>query len=156
MTTAIERLEALLDQKDAENAQLRSEKAARDFGEEWGWMRQAVSEETEGLPVPRLEIRWTRENEWSWLAEYSLVYRFYLGEVIRQPFSVTLQRGGRGEPPIYEGRVDVPRRDGFHIRHDMKQLNLPAFAVCEGKVTKLEPLDTPAPYERATSGEVRS
>lgn len=142
--TAIERLEALLDEKDAEIRELESEKADRDYGERWGWMRQKKSDEAEGLPVPRLEIRWRKLNDWERLAEYSLVYRFFLGEVIRIPISMTKQSGG---PVVHGAMVETPFRDGAHIRHDMRQLNLPGYAICDGLVTKLEPMDRPNPYD---------
>lgn len=161
MTTAIERLEALLDEKDEELEKLRQQvtelERARD-SEPWAWMRQSKSDEAEGLPVPRLEIRWSKLDDWSWVAEYALVYRFFLGEVIRVPFSRTKQSGGwddrelaESESPrsiVRNGVVETPFRDGAHIRHDMRALNLPGYAICRDVVTKLEPMDRPAPYEQ--------
>jgi len=138
--TALERLEALLNEKDRELAALREEERRHDYGEEWAWMRQSESDEAEGLPVPRLEIRW-RRGDWSWLATYALVYRHLLGYVVVQPLGITKSNGGPPGPPIYSGKVDTPYRDGAHIRHEMQTLNLPGYAICEGTVTKLEPME---------------
>lgn len=144
--TAIERLEALLDEKDEEIHTLEAEKAEREYGDRWGWMRQRKSEEAEGLPVPRLEIRWRKLNDWERVAEYSLVYRFFHGEVIRVPMSVTKQSGG---PVVHGDMVSTPFRDGAHIQHDMRHLNLPGYAISDGVVTKLEPMTRPNPYAAA-------
>lgn len=149
----IQRLEGLLNQKDREIAKLKEKQAERNYEDAWGWMKQDTSLELENLPVPRLEIRWARElGGWGWFAHYSLVYRFFLGEYIRLPISITRQTGGgRDNAPIREGKVTIPFRDGAHIQHDMRQLNLPGFAICEGTVTKLEPMGGLAPYEREST-----
>lgn len=143
--TAIERLEEMLNEKDRELVGLRNQLEARDYGEQWAWMRQRKSEEVEGLPVPRLEIRWVTNDSWSCVAEYNLVYQHFLGDVLVQPFSVTKQTGARdGRPRIAaDGTIDTPFRDGAHIHHDMKQLGLPGFVVFDGHVTKLHLKDRP-------------
>lgn len=138
--TAIERLEALLNEKDVELEELREAERRREYGEEWAWMRQTESDEAEGLPVPRLEIRW-RRSDWWWSATYALVYRHLLGQVVIQPLGITRLHGGPPGQPIYNGKVDTPYRDGVHIRHEMRTLKLPGYAVCEGLVTELEPLE---------------
>ena len=153
--TAIERLEALLDEKDAELAAYRrsDEERERDADNDaWCWTKHTKSQEPDGLPVPRLEIRWSRlgsGGEWNWLASYNLVYRHFLGDVIVVPLSAT-RRGGNDCAPIErDGKVETPFRDGAHIAHEMRHMNLPGYAICEGTITKLEPMDGPAPYEEA-------
>lgn len=144
--TAIERLENLLDQKDRELQAFRKEAEFQEYREKWAWMRQQKSDEADGLPVPRLEIRWRQADEWTRLAEYSMVARHFMGDVIRHPISVT-KCSGTGAL-VHEGKVETPFRDGTHIRHDMRHLGLPGFVIANGVVTKLEPMDGPAPYEK--------
>lgn len=141
--TAIERLEALLDEKDAIIAKFeaedyeRSEEADADA---WKWTKHSTSDEKDGLPVPRLEIRWRPlgSDEWNWFAAYDLIYRHLLGHVVRIPIGGT-RRGGGKSPPLHEGKVETPFRDGAHIRCEMRTLNLPGYAICGDIINKLEP-----------------
>jgi hypothetical protein len=159
--SAVERLEALLDARDAEVARLGAELRRRDEADEdaaWSWARHYVSAEAEGLPVPRLEIRWSRigGGEWNWLATYGLVYRHLLGHVVVVPLGMT-RVGGAGEP-LTDGQVDVPFREGAHALHDSLELGLPAFAVFEGRVRLVAPAlgpltASPAPQEESRPSE---
>jgi len=108
------------------------------------------------MPCPRLELRWVKSGE-SWYERecvYSLV--FPLGELdIRSTdvegnprersleISRTKVRGGNGEPPICDGEVYTPYRDGAHAFWDRDALggHLPIVAVCEDVATlvKLRP-----------------
>jgi predicted RNase H-like nuclease (RuvC/YqgF family) len=159
--TAIERLEEQLNDKDMyisnlereieELKQLNDEKA-------WFWTKHTKSKETEGLPIPRLEIRWRQEDidGYNWVAAYNLVYRHFTGDVVVVPVGATKVGGGRSPTFDYtagaEGEVvSTPFRDGVHIAHDMRELKLPGFAIYDGKVTELKPLEGPAPWQREKS-----
>lgn len=146
--TVIERLEKLLNDKDIEIAKLRraAEKYAKDQDDDaWLWSKHSESPETEGLLLPRLEIRWTplgnsplaSGGEWNWLASYNLVYRHLLGHVIVVPISATRRGGGPGIP-VRDGQVETPFRDGAHIRNEMLQLGLPGYAICGDVINRLE------------------
>ena len=132
-------LNTIADQQ-AEIDRLRTEKEKReekdannDYADEWRWrhIRKLTKVEnstvrSDGgvspLPVPRLEIRWREVSEFTRIAEYGLVYRHFLGDIMFVPFSSTRQ-GGSHIP------FDTPFRDGAHIRNDSVQLSLPAYVV---------------------------
>lgn len=141
---AIERLEDLLNKRDEEIADLRTKirkQEDEDDEEAWLWTRHTESKEAEGLPVPRLEIRWTTlgRGMWNWLASYNFVYRHFLGQVIVVPLGRTRVGAGCERTPVTGGQVDLPYREGVHIRHDAWALRLPAYAICGNVVNKIEP-----------------
>lgn len=146
--TALERLESLLNDRDNEIASLKGKLQKQDDlddDEAWMWTKHEISDEFEKLPVPRLEIRWSSLGRGqlslshNWLASYNLVYRHLLGHVVRVPIGSTRTSGGNGSPPICNGKVETPFRDGVHIQHDAWTLKLPAFAICGDLVTLIEP-----------------
>lgn len=56
------------------------------------------------------------------------------------PLGETAVNGGKDEIPVfYDNDGFLPFRDGVHIKNDMKQLKLPAFAICEDVVKELSP-----------------
>lgn len=139
--TAIDRLEAMLNERDEELAELRAEKQAREDEEHFGWTRHLKPPESD-LPVPRLELRWTAIGEpgWTWLARYCLVYRHFLGHLVAVPLGETRRGGADGRAPIdRDGRVETPFRDGAHLACDAATLGLPAFAVYGDTATRIEP-----------------
>lgn len=143
--TAVQRLEELLNERDERIAELEAkldeEEEERD-DRAWMWTKHSKSEEKESLPVPRLEIRWTPEGRfpgYNWLASYNLVYQHLLGHVMVVPLGSTKQGGGDARGPVRDGKVETPFRDGVHIMHDAWALRLPAYAICGGVVTKVEP-----------------
>lgn len=142
--TVIERLEEQLNTKDAEVAKLKAQVAEAEeekLDREWRWARHRESPEAEGLPVPRLEIRWRPDHAegWTWVAEYNLVYMHLLTHVVKVPLGSTTVNGFRKDTkPEHEGQVQLPWRDGVHIRSDMKHLNLPGFAICGTIVNVIE------------------
>lgn len=107
------------------------------------------------LPAPRLQLRWESE----FLCHYELVLplreldiRRELGDrdevgsrFLAVPLGCT-RRGGSGNVPVLEdGRVDMPYRDGCHIKWDAAALNLPAFAIWQDLVTRIESQTPGAP-----------
>lgn len=140
--TTLERLEALLDEKDRQIAEL--EKSLRVLTDEservWDWARHQLLKDDSALPTPRLEIRCQNLGDWyNWEWRYGIVYRHLTGTVLFVPLGHT-SVGGGGRPPIGgDGHIRLPRRDGAHIYHDMKQLGLPGFAIIEDRIEALTP-----------------
>jgi hypothetical protein len=140
MKKTLERLEQLLDEKDSKIEELQREldELKDEEDKNWGWARhRTLKENPEGLPVPRLEIRWHKLSDDGYLArwDYALIYKHFLGHILFIPLGQTSIQGGRGEPPIYNGdEIQLPFRDGPHICHDAMHLNIPAFAICEGRI----------------------
>lgn len=144
--TEIERLMELLEEKDQKIAELEGDvREATEKEEErqrWAetfWTRHVKLEDDGGLPVPRLEIRWERDDVarsgYQWRANYNLVYRHFLGDIIAVPLGRTMVGC---EHPVRNGKIDTPFRDGAHIRHDAAQLGLPAYSVCENITDVIE------------------
>lgn len=138
--TALQRLEALLDQKDAELD--KADRLIEDLrnqirGLENGWTRhlQLPSEQT--LPVPRLEMRICgTEDRIEWV--YLFVYRHFLGHCEGVPLGQTVSSGRHAFPPRgFDGRLKLPFRDGAHFRHDARTLRFPAFVSCGDVVERL-------------------
>lgn len=151
-TSIEERLQELLDQKDEETRALQKEVAELRRlvkADPFLWALQAEVPER-GLPVPRLEIEWTPHSQHGWheaSAVYRLVHRHLQGHVVGVGIGQTTVRGGWPRPPIRgtetthrPGKIELPRRDGAHICHDMVQLNLPAFAICGDQIDDLSDL----------------
>ena len=139
MSAAEERLLELLDTKDTEIDQLTEQveelkQLAR--GRYGAWTMHEKLPEDQPLPVPRLEMAWEHEDEWHVVVLYRLVYRHLLGHCVGVPFGHT-RVSGSGVQPLRYGRLDLPFRDGAHIRHDAESLNLPAFLIYEDHVETL-------------------
>jgi len=140
----IKRLEELLDIKDNKIEELESELNKYKIEEEndidrenWKWtIHKNLSEkENMDLPIPRLELKYNNltddcyNSEW----EYYLVYKHLLGDIICVPLGYTKVSGGN-KAPIYDGKINLLFRDGAHIKNEAKQLNIPAYVICEGKI----------------------
>ena len=137
-----ERVLELIDEQreeiDSLNQQLQEFKDQSE--QDWKWARhRSVDKDESGLPVPRLEIRCepVTPDWYMWRWEYALVYKHLLGNVVTVPLGETKCSGGTNQPPIRNGIIDTPIRDGVHIAHDAEQLNLPAFAICNGVINKI-------------------
>ena len=105
------------------------------------------------MPCPRLEFRWIKEGE-SWYERecvYSLVLPFGKYDIRHtdpedHPTEKVLEigrtrvTGGNGDPPIYDGKVDTPFRDGAHAQWDCDALggHIPIVAVCGDVATIVE------------------
>ncbi len=139
MSTTTDHLTDLLNLRDQEVEDLKAKLTEYETTEAWRWTRHSKGVEQEGLPVPRLEIRWQKMDDggYNWHAAYNLVYRHMLGHITVVPLGST-QTSGSG-PRVRDGRVETPMRDGMHITHEMMTLRLPGFAIYEGTVTELEP-----------------
>jgi hypothetical protein len=139
MTKTEQRLQELLDAKDREIEALseRIEELENVADEDWTWCKRRVIEEPQTLPVPRLEIRCIQLDEWHrfrW--EYALIYRHTTGEIICSPMGETSVNGGSNRPPVHNGEIQLPFRDGVHIGNDSIHLNIAAFAIVGSTVQR--------------------
>jgi hypothetical protein len=136
-----ERLEEILNEKDARIDQLEAEIEKRDNEAAWSWTRHTMSKAKDPLPTPRLEIRYTlHQNGYNMTATYALVYSHLLGDAVTVPMGFTKISGGGVNRPMSEsGQIYGPLRDGAHIRHDMKSLNLPGYLIdFNGEVHRID------------------
>jgi len=129
MTTAIERLEELLNTKDEQIDELEARLAQAKVnvrGSAKGWsLPRIIADEHPNLPVPRLEIKWTPDKDQGWnriIVEYRLVRRHFEGHLEVVPFGETTISGG-GREPYYQ----LPGRDGARAHHDAAHLGLQLF-----------------------------
>lgn len=128
--TAEERLAELLDQKDAEIAELTEKIETASDTKRWDWTAHQEMREPQMLPVPRLEIFLDEEcsDDYNRVWVYRMIYRHLLDHCVAVPLGMTKQGGGNareGQPLISY----LPFRDGAHIRHDANAFGWPAFIV---------------------------
>ena len=96
---------------------------------------------TELLPVPRLELEWIHldnyEDGMKMHCNYYLIYRFTTGELVYAEMGGTFS-DCKPENIVRDGEVvNIPFRDGVHIKNDSIQINLPAFIVYKDVITRL-------------------
>lgn len=158
MTTelALHHLGELLKARDAEIDALKARvtELEEELERDWTWTRHVEhkTDPSPGLPVPRLEIRWTigdREQ----IATYCLVYKHLCDQIVFVPLGKTRRNGPDVPPRASNGEIEVPFRDGAHIRHDLEAMNLPGFAILGGEAQPLEGWTT---YRIRTDRDVRS
>jgi len=109
-----------------------------------------------GLPLPRLELRWVKIGEtWN---ERECIYEMVMplqeldvrredknGKQVRSVLRIEMGRtkvtGGteNAHPPIRDGKVDAPFRDGAHAQWDADVLNMTVWATCEESFSRLYP-----------------
>lgn len=133
MADTIERLNELLDLKDAEleEATEENDRLERELeGSLNGWRRtEEFPDDDINLPVPRLEIVYVQIDEWrDFKVIYRLVTKHLLGHLVGTPFSQTDCRCGSNVKPDH-----LPYRDGAHAAHDAAHLQLPLFRVMPGE-----------------------
>jgi len=140
MATLEERLNERINELENElEKKLRAENDAK-YVDSWRWrdIRKVSITENNGLPIPRLELRWRALDGDNAICDYLLVQRHYLGHLIATPLSSTKVGGGGSRE--YCARLDTPFRDGAHIKHDAAHFKLPAFVCFEAQHRELEPL----------------
>jgi hypothetical protein len=124
MTTALERLEHLLNERDAQIRTMREElellRCARE-GSWWGWREARDTPDIIALPIPRLEFEWMDNSHGRWTCftvEFRLVLKHLLGHAEIIPLGRTRIEGGGGErtPPngAHGAPFQLPYRDGAH------------------------------------------
>lgn len=104
-------------------------------------MKMSPEEILNEVSIPRLQIQCINISgdytEQLW--KYELVYRHFTDGIVKLSFGETKRESGMMTPPIDEdGKIDLPIRDGAHIKHDALSLNLPAYAICDNKVEKID------------------
>jgi hypothetical protein len=140
---AMERLEEMLNAKDAELEELRGklQEAEQKLENDSNWYVHrefaAGTEPNPELPIPRLEVRWEPcdDGRYGAAAVYSLVYRHLLGHVAFVPLGITRTTGALADRVRDGGVVDLPFRDGAHFANEMRQLSLRGFAIVGDVVT---------------------
>lgn len=155
MATLEERLNEIIDQKDDQIYELEN-KIERLENEadlsRVSWQRHIAFENTgmsAKLPFPRLEMRLERTSKDNWYSIqwlYGIVYKHITavnGPILYfVPLSLTTSSGGSGSFDHWRQneKLQLPYRDGVHIKLDSKVFNLPAFIVCyeKGVYEKIE------------------
>jgi hypothetical protein len=103
-----------------------------------------------GLDIERayLELRWEEKHEdgYDWFCHYELIVPTTDGRIMRTALGGT--RRGSSKPPIWEGEVDTPFRDGSHAIWDGETLGLKAWAVYGETRTEVKSKAKPESTER--------
>lgn len=90
------------------------------------------------LPLPRIEMRINplREDwyEIEWI--YGIVYKHFDDNVLFIPLSKTTSSGSSHER-MKQGKIELPFRDGLHVRVDAKVFNMDAFVLCNGRIEEI-------------------
>lgn len=132
---ATERLQELLDAKDAEleEANDKLERTERELtGTIDGWRRAEEWADDGRLPVPRLELVYIQDNGWaSYRVVYRLVMKHLCDQLVGVPLGFTRCNGPSREPE------HLPIRDGAHAMHDSAHLQMPVYLLLPGKKPKL-------------------
>jgi len=137
--TTIERLEELLNERDEQIQELTDRIEAFEEmrnDDRWRWARHEQINNDE-LPTPRLEIRCDVLGDYHQSWTYAMVYRHLLGHSVRVPLGHT-EMNGSFIRSNYDLMWYMPFRDGAHIKNDMRQLNLPAYVIMDGKTQQIE------------------
>lgn len=136
--TAIERLEKLLNESEAREEELREqlESSKNEIrGSKWGWATGRTIADDETLPVPRLELRYEKnDGEWrNYFVHYLLVLRHLCGHIYAVPLGSTKIGGYGGPTPP----TDLPYRDGAHAAHDSAHLGVPVYRITPGRAPEI-------------------
>lgn len=139
MSTVIEHLEGMLEEKDKTIAKLENKIEEFEYRDEWQWrqIRTLSEEENLDLPIPRLEIRHRTKSRYRTVIDYGLVYTHLVGEINFIPISSTKVSGHVSRSEIY-----MPFRDGAHIYNDMFELNLRGFIIEGSRYKELSLADS--------------
>lgn len=126
-----ERIEELEDERDELETkidELESKNEVLENGDPWQWrqMRKLTKEENLGLPLPRLELRYRKLDEFEVAIDYALVYEHLVGDIIFAPLGSTKTSGASR---IKDDCLETPFRSGADILHDMWHMKLPGFVV---------------------------
>ena len=133
----IEYLTELLEQRDEKIGDL--ERDNEYYSSLLTWTDHRDVEKTD-LPVPRLELRWTKteSRHEEWVCAYSLVRQHLCDHFVAVPLGQTKSSGGRG-PDQYGGTLDQPFRESAHAAYDAMHLNLPLFVIYGDRCEQIDP-----------------
>jgi len=139
--TLEDRLNEVLSEKEDEIENLKNKldeaKDQLDY-HKWKWERHRYLDNDEfykGIPCPRLEMIIEEVDEFNFEYVYGFVYRpFWFewdfpGKLQFIPISLTKTSNGRGglQSLLYDNKLQLPIRDGLHIKADAYIFNLPAY-----------------------------
>ena len=135
--TLEERLHDQLREAEDKIATLEQEIESTQLHDDWHWrqIRQLSKEENLDLPVPRMELRY-RKDDYNSYADYGLVIKHMMGHIDFIPLSSS--RVSKD----YADKLTLPIRDGAHIIFDKENLSLPGYVVF-GDKSKDIPFKTP-------------
>lgn len=133
----IEEQEEKIQELERELEEIEDKFNALKDGEDWAWrdIREISEEENLGLPLPRMELRYRRYDDFHVVGDYGLVIRHLLGQINFIPFGST-KIGGR--IALLPDHLDTPFRDGGHLQNDAWELKLPAYVVNGKHFRKLD------------------
>lgn len=132
LTRILVRVETELKEKEKQIQELQQKLEKYEY--DVSWTRHISEDDNYGLPVPRLEINWIKTS-YNWIARYDLIKRDYMGEYIKIPLGRT--ESCRQRSPICDGNIDLPIRDGIHIKYDAIWLDLPAYVRCGDEIKSI-------------------
>jgi len=171
LSTALSRMEELLEMKDVELTTLhgkldRYETKDRlaENEDRWAWTEHVIMEEDDivGLPIPRLELQWESLDDYHYQTRcwYYLVFKHLCGETIKVPLGLTRSTGrleAEFHPDAKGGpQITVPFRDGAHATNESRQLKLPAYVIWGSKAQELLPHEKGPGFERGPLLNVKS
>lgn len=146
-----EQTEEVLNQKirelRSENDEIKERLESYEAFARFKWIAQSEMPNDRGLPTPRLEIEWTHDG-FEDIALYRMVvkrtFRFGQPEIWSFPLGRTTCTGRRpwDTDRVFDG-LDLPLRDGLHIRLDMASLKMPGYMIRGETVIKLTPENDP-------------
>jgi len=130
--TLEERLNEQLGEAEYKIRKLEEQLENQQYVDDWRWrqIRQLTEEENLDLPLPRLEIRY-RKDDYNAYADYSLVQRHFTNHIDVIPISST--RVSKS----YADELTLPHRDGAHIIHDKENLGIPGYIVFKDKYKEI-------------------
>lgn len=141
LNALIEELQQKLEAAEAcvQDAEERADRFERQLqSDDLGWSNPRRHELfADALPVPRLELHWTRDDEdgSSTRCTYMLVYSHFLDRgdnrhIVGVPLGQTKCQGA-SRPSFFRftdsKTLDTPFRDSAHAYHDAEQFSLPLF-----------------------------
>jgi hypothetical protein len=110
-------------------------------------------------PLPRIEFEHFPDPDWEtskciyWLVIPLREHDIRCEKGDKKPYKEwyipvghTRTQSSRGEPPIYDGKVSTPFRDGAHAHFDREAIglpNLPIWATADGVATNVTPETKP-------------
>ncbi len=156
LKSKLEKTQAKLDKATArlDRTKARIENSDKDWVQHRDWTRK-------GLPLPRLELYWERDDEEGHCnrCTYVLVYEHFLSlkkmayeddpTIVGVPLGQTKSHGSPRASfveahPVDPERICVPFRDWSHALSDANHLKLPLYVTtCDDDVSQVLNVDTP-------------